>query len=148
MTPTEISDLRKQLREDNERYPERITKMPDEYWNDIESNPPSMRALWRSKSYIAQVHEDEGGFIRLAIARSDLDKETGRPLNDIPFKVLQQIKHDMGYGDADATIVLPRDSNWADFGGFTTIYIHPFPLDYGVKKLDVEETASGLIIIP
>ena len=148
MTPQEISDLRKKLREDNEQFPERMTQLPFSYVDGMEDNPETLRGLWRSKSYLAQVHEDKDGLIRINVCRSDLDKETGRPLNDIPFKVLQQIKNDMGYGDDDATILLPRNKDWADFGGYTTIYIHPFPLDYGMRAMEVEEQTNGTIIIP
>lgn len=137
-----LSLARKNLRANNATFPSEMTSVPSAFWP--EDSPPTMTALWRSKSYLAQVHEEDQGVKRLSICKAALLPD-GRVRNDLTWKQLQAIKSEMGFGDSMAVEVFPRDKDKMDIGNMRHLWIAPFKLGLGWSP---EPEEPSVIITP
>jgi hypothetical protein len=122
-TPSQL----KQMRLDNERYPDHLVEIPRDAWP---SNPSADRArerlqivkLFRSRRFIVQVHKISESMIRLTINRTEV---VGTRWKDgVSWDELQLLKRQAGYGDKDAVEVFPADRDVVNVANIRHLWVY------------------------
>lgn len=86
-----------------------LVDIPRHMWPPL--IPGTCRAVWVSKGFILQVHDDQnahGWSIRLSVTRTDMDVEL-KTSDGITWDDMQRLKSECGYGGAWATEIYPAD---------------------------------------
>lgn len=121
----------KQANAEMRQLPAALEEVPASELPDIPGKPIR---CWRSRRFAVQLyaisHADIPGLLRLSVNRSAM-KSDGRWEDGITWDELQQIKHDVGYGDYYAIEVYPRDGDLVNDANMRHLWILPLPLPIG-----------------
>jgi hypothetical protein len=119
-------NIRKQQHEYVSRFPKTLTEIPV---SEIPHDDHAPVRAWRSRYYLAQeFHED--GLIRLSVCRAKLGTG-GRWQDGLSWDELQQIKHDVGYGDWYAYEIYPADINVVNVANMRHLWLFETALPFG-----------------
>lgn len=123
-----------QLERDNKVWPEQLADLPATTW-------PSARPGWkrpirvmRSKRFMVQIFEEDGGIIRLSFNRTSVDETTWRWAEGITWEELQRLKDEAGYGDREAVEIYPPSGDEVNVGNLRHLWVLPERLPYSWKR--------------
>lgn len=119
---TDIKERQKFLREENRRYSDKLTSVPQDEWpakNDRMTSYPV--AAKRSRHFVCQIYDD-GGFTRLTFSRTMI-KGDGNYLDGITWDELVGLKNEAGYGDALAIEFYPPDFDVVNVANMRHLFI-------------------------
>jgi hypothetical protein len=123
-----LKDLRQELKAKNAEATRSLELVPKEDW-PVQSGERSPLRVWRSRSFLVQEYEDSG-YIRISVIDSrklkSFSNNSPKFGNSITWEEIQQIKHDIGYGDRCAVEVFPPDNLVVNVANMRHIWI----LDY------------------
>ncbi|MCI0350736.1 MAG: hypothetical protein L0Z53_15030 [Acidobacteriales bacterium] len=127
-------DRRAAIKEQHTRVsklPSVLSLVPREEWpTHIEPQPIQM---WYSREYLVQVYdegEQRAGMLRMSVCRSKMTGD-GHWADRLSWDELQAIKRQIGFGEAYAVEVYPRDSDGINTANFRHLWLLPEPLDIG-----------------
>ncbi|HKY81686.1 MAG TPA: hypothetical protein VJM09_09455 [Sphingobium sp.] len=131
----------KMMEQENKLYP--ATAFVDVPRVEWPANPPSglIRAL-RSRDFMVQVYEEEGGILRLSVHRCAYDGATGRWKDGISWDDLQHIKTLVGYGNMPAVEIYPPIADEVNVANIRHLFILPkAPAFMWTKRRDHDRPA-------
>jgi hypothetical protein len=131
MNRQQIKEAQKHLKKENAKYPDTLKPVPVEQWPVTPPNFTKPIEVWRSKNFMVQVFS-EGLNTRLSINRPMIDNK-GCWLDNIKWEDMQEIKHQVGYGDFLAVEIFPRDKDVVNVANMRHLWIID-NLDIGWKK--------------
>lgn len=117
----------KQQKEYISRLPKFLTEVPLDGLPKV--NPAPVRA-WRSRYYAVQLFAEDGDYFRLSICRARLGRD-GRWQDGLSWDELQQIKHDIGYGDWYAYEIYPSDAQVVSVANMRHLWLFKDRLPFG-----------------
>lgn len=123
----------RQLERDNAGYSIALMQVPEERWRPAMNDRSSRVAVWRSRSFLVQVF-DEDGATRLSINRTSVDEVTGRWKDGITWEELQSIKNEIGFAENDAIEIYPRAADEVNVANLRHLWILPEPLPFAWRK--------------
>lgn len=113
------------------QFPHELTLIPPEEWP---WHPPECQKVWRSCKYLVQLYvTPEPGVLRLSVSRAKLGVQ-GRWQDGLSWDELQAIKREVGFGDAYAIEVYPRDRDLVNDANMRHLWLLPKPLRIGWFK--------------
>ena len=121
---------RRAMAKQNAKRPSVLTQAPRYTWP--EDGNDRRIDVWVSRDYLVQVF-DEAGATRLSVNRTTL-RADGRWDDRIEWDELQRIKRAVGYGDAYAIEVFPRDQDLVNVANMRHLWVMAEPLPYGWMK--------------
>ncbi len=121
--------------------PKRLTRIheSDERWNKGAGRPSSQRPLevWESQEFLVQIYalqnnecHDPRLSRRMTVCRVTM-RPDGRWDDNITWDDLQRVKREVGYGDAYAIEVYPRDADVVNVANMRHLWLFAEPLDCG-----------------
>lgn len=119
---------RRQLERDNAKLPAVLTPVPPDAWPDY---PPEKRpqSVWRSRHYLVQSYIEPNGIVRLSVLRTTL-LPSGEWDDGLTWDELQMIKRQVGFADAFAVEVYPRDKDIVNVANLRHLWILTEPLAF------------------
>lgn len=97
--------LQRKFERDSKSWPEEL-KLVDS--GDLpEGEHAGLIELWRSSTFLVQVHEHNEAVLRVSTATVDKQKIPDR----LPWPVLQRLKREIGRGDWEAVEIFPADAD-------------------------------------
>lgn len=95
--------------------------------------PPTLIEVWRSRTFLVQIHAVRPGIVRMSVNRAAHD---GREWMDgISWDDLQRLKRECGRGEKDASEVYPRDQDVVNVASMRHLFIFEDTLlDYAWRK--------------
>ncbi len=129
-----LADRRKYRKIMNRRaetFPSRLTPVPMDEWPQTGGMQPA--ELWASRRYIVQVFHEAAGVTRISVNRAHVGQD-GHWVDGITWDDLQQIKRDIGRGDAYAIEIYPPDRDVILDANMRHLWIPAEPLDIGWKR--------------
>ena len=109
-------------------FPKRLEEVPPERWPRSHSSQ-FRTAVWCSREFLVQKFEYDG-LIRLTVNRVRMQPD-GHYEQGITWDELQRVKHEVGYGEAQAIEVYPPDSEVVDDANMRHLWILPEPVTVG-----------------
>ena len=119
---------RQRLKTENKKRSKQLQPVPKSMWPATDDNPDRI-SVWVSQDYLVQAFEEPGA-IRLSINRTEMCAD-GRWSDNISWDDLQDIKRQLGHGDAYAVEVYPRDRDIVEVANMRHLWILPAPLHIG-----------------
>ena len=111
-------------------FPVILTPVPREQWPWGQSDETGARtAVWCNREFLVQQFEYDG-LIRLTVNRVRMQPD-GHYEQGITWDELQRVKHEVGYGEAQAIEVYPPDSEVVDDANMRHLWILPEPVTVG-----------------
>lgn len=129
-----ISKKRSEQKAQEKIMREFVRSLPDELQQvtDYAPSAPDMPvAVWQSKKYLVQVYNEGNGIVRLSINRTSRYK--GQWNDKMTWDELQDIKRKVGYGDAFAVEVYPKDADIINVANLRHLWVLPFALPFAWK---------------
>lgn len=123
---------RRRLASDNRKWPAVLTRVPKAAWP--ESAPRLMVELWRSRSFLVQVHQEADGYERLSVCRTEHDGDSWR--DGITWEELMQVKRECGRGHRDALEVYPADRDVVNVANMRHLWLPLAPVWFAWRKGD------------
>lgn len=123
-------EQRRQLERNNQRYPDALMLLPREKWlhmaheNHIE--------VWRSRGFLMQVFQEDGGIVRLTVCRTALDGNDW--MAEISWEDLQRLKRECGRGHLDAVEVFPADIDIVNVANLRHLWVLPEPVKFAWRR--------------
>ncbi|NJL53926.1 hypothetical protein HC928_01385 [bacterium] len=108
--------------------PDTLTLVPRDEWPSFPPDKMPVQCWW-SKKYIVQLYAESNGVQRLSINRTSRHK--GDWADKMTWDELNQIKIDLGFGNAYAIEVYPRDRDRVNVANMRHLWILPTPLKVG-----------------
>jgi hypothetical protein len=127
-------EMRRQLERDNAKQPAVLEPVPGSLWPASTWNmahPPF--EVWRSRFYLVQGFRENGGVIRLSVCKTQVEDD-GRLVDGLAWDELQEIKRQVGYGDAYAIEVYPRDKDIVNVANMRHLWVMPAQLPIGWRR--------------
>ena len=125
MSRPERKKIMKAIRVENSEFPAHLIK--------IESTQGII--TYRSRGFLAQVHDVSEGIKRITVNRSEFSVETGDWLEGITWDMLMKIKREVGYGDCDAVEVYPADKDIVNVANMRHLFVMiDHPLSFAWRK--------------
>ena len=118
----ELKFKRNYLRQENKKYPATLVPVPEELW--IPDSQTNRCAVWRSNKFLVQAFEEAGGFIRLSIARAEIDSN-GMWKDGISWDELHRLKAEAGFGVYDAFEIYPANRNVVNVANMRHLWVSP-----------------------
>lgn len=112
------SRTRALMRAENKRWPEHLVDVPRSQWPPA---MPTLRRVLRSRTYLVQVHLELSGVVRLTICRTMLGRKGWE--DNIPWKDLQRLKREAGYGDHCAVELYPPDEHEVNVANMRHLWV-------------------------
>lgn len=124
-TKKQIYLARKLLKLQNKQFGPTMQLIPREQWGDEaeEDTPKTIKEVWRSRDYCAQIHDDAGIF-RISACRTAIDSE-GRWLDGITWDELQRIKNEIGFAEREAVEIYPPKSDEVTIANMRHLWLLP-----------------------
>lgn len=127
---------RKQLYEDNKRFPkDAFADIPEMQW-PIGFKANGGTGCFRSRDFLVQrfqEHAGPGAVIRLSINRTEIDNN-GDYKADISWEELQWIKNVLGYHASDAVEIYPIQKDVVNVANMRHLWILPLPLAFAWRS--------------
>lgn len=101
-----------------------------EHWPMAEGDDKRI-AVWLSRKYLAQVFQ-ESNCLRISINKTST--KGNRWDDGLTWDELQQIKHDIGYGNMLAVEIYPRDCDVVNVANMRHLWLPEFPLPFGWRR--------------
>lgn len=142
-TPVAMQFTKKEMRElrrENERWPEALAEVPREQWahlNDGTEMTGHTRArVLRSRRYLVQVFEPVNKSSLVGFVMSVLRTERNEAgwVEGITWEQLQALKAEAGYGNRDAVEVYPRDVDVINIANIHHLFVMADPLPFAWRK--------------
>ena len=121
MKPT--PDLRRVLAEQNREWPPYLVEVPRSQWP---STPQRLLEVWRSRTFVVQVCEEQHGAQRVSVNRTALDA-SGRWRDGISWDALQEVKRQIGRADRWAVEIYPPDADIENVANMRHLWLIPEP---------------------
>lgn len=109
MTKKQRSLARKILKLQNRQFGREMRMVPREEWGP-DAGSEEMSAVWRSRDYCAQIHDDPSGVTRLSMCRASLNKD-GSWQTGISWEEMQRVKNECGFAEREAIEIVPPQSD-------------------------------------
>ena len=87
--------------------------------------PPKLVMALRSRDFMVQVYDEDGGVIRLSVHRCAYDSNVGRWKDGISWDDLQHIKTLAGFGDRPAVEIYPPIADEVNVANIRHLFILP-----------------------
>lgn len=114
------------------KLPKELMLVPAEEWPRSSEEVGRFR-VWRSRQYLVQCFTELNNVIRVSVSRVTIRKD-GRWNDDITWDELQQIKHDIGYGDDWALEIYPADEHVVNVANMRHLWVMPDPPSLGWRN--------------
>lgn len=126
---------RQVLREENAKYPARMTSVPESKWPEaIAGMTTKVLAVWRSNRYLAVFYQEPGQIVRrLSICRASIGPD-GRWAEGLTWDELQQIKNECGFYDSDAVEIYPAARDVVNVANMRHLWILWEPCEFAWRK--------------
>lgn len=125
---------RRQLARESAKQPAALREVPRHEW-PIEQRTRGPQRVWRSRDFLVQEYaETDPVLVRLSVLRTTIDPKAGRWADGITWDVLQRLKREAGYGDADAVEVFPRDSDVVNVANMRHLWVMAGPLGFAWRN--------------
>ena len=141
MDSKELRTRRKNLRDENKKWPKTLAPVPPELWPTVVTTGVRI-GLWRSRDFLVQVFVERGGVKRLSVCRTELDCE-GQWKDGIAWEELQRLKAECGFGDCDAAEVYPRESDVVNVANMRHLWVFSEPIEYGWRVRNSPNDSSS-----
>jgi hypothetical protein len=125
-------EQRRQLARDSAKRPAVLTVVPVTEWPV--NVPLGLVKVWRSREFLAQLYEEQGGYRRLSVSRTTVDHASQRWEQGITWDELQRLKREAGFGDVDAVEVYPRDCDVVNVANMRHLFLMNEPLPFAWRK--------------
>lgn len=121
------------LEHSNKAQSDTLQPIPSTSWP--ETRPSGLTQVWRSRNYLVQVYETGfPGVLRLTVCRTQINFDTGRWTDKIPWDDLQRLKRECGYGDQDALEVYPSDQDIVNVANHRHLWVMPEKVPFAWRK--------------
>lgn len=122
----ELSLKRKFLKLQNLQFGREMRLIPREDWTQEaeEANPGTVSAVWRSRDYCAQIHDDPAGVTRISLCRTALNKD-GSWQDGIVWEEMQRIKNECGFAEREAIEIFPPQSDEVKIANMRHLWLLP-----------------------
>lgn len=124
-------EIHKKIIQENLSYPKELVAIPEEMWPPL--RPFGLTRVWRSRKFSVQEYKILNMPIRLSINRNELDESLQRWADGITWDEIQQIKHEVGYGEYDAVEIYPADKYLVNDANMRHIWIMDEPIEFAWK---------------
>lgn len=128
-TRQQIRAAKQQLKKDNLKHPNILTKVNESIWPVRYKN---IISVFRSKTFFVQVFKEQNA-TRLSICRTSIDNN-GHWKADIKWEEIQEIKRQIGFGDRLAVEIYPKDKDIINVANMRHLWVLDYDLDFGWKK--------------
>lgn len=125
---------RRQLKHDNERWPETLAKVPPHEWPDVDISIRKPVEVWRSRDFLVLLYSEEREIVRMSVCRTAMNDTGKRFADGISWDDLQRLKSECGFSDADAVEIYPRDSDVVNVANMRHLWILPGILPFGWRN--------------
>lgn len=119
-------EQREYLKRENLKYPTFLVMIPREDWPSayVPKTPPI--EVWRSRQFLVQVFQENGGIERLSVIRTEI-LPNGRWAENITWDELQEIKTEVGRGGKFAVEVFPAVNDLVNVANMRHLWVLPEP---------------------
>jgi len=127
--------MAKIAKEEAAKRPARLTEVPRSEWPPYPNPNRAPTHVWQSRKYLVQLF-DEGKFAqrvdmrRMTVCRVTL-ADDGRWEDGLSWDELQDIKHEIGFGDWYGLEVYPRDCDTVNVANMRHLWLLETPLEIG-----------------
>ena len=128
LKPFSTKQLRRFIKHENRKYTNYLKKIPMCDW-PINGLPETIIEVWRSKSFLVQVHQEDNGIERLSIQTTKL-KDNGEFEDGVAWEDIQKIKSQCGRGDKEAVEIFTADKDIVNVANMRHIWILTKPLSF------------------
>jgi hypothetical protein len=126
-----VCRMRRHLRNENHRWPPHLVKVPRSAWPSRQ--PSGIHEVWRSRGFLVQVFQEDGGLVRLSVMRTWVD-DAGEAVDGIAWDDLQRLKTECGFGDRDAVEIYPADRDVVNVANMRHLWVMREPLPFKWAK--------------
>jgi hypothetical protein len=114
------------LNQESAKWPPQLIQIPEADW----PKPPEDRKtpmpleIWRSRSFLVQVHSvrHHAEMLRLSISRASIQRD-GNWSDQINWDELQQIKRECGHGERQAVEIFPADRDIVNVANMRHLWV-------------------------
>jgi hypothetical protein len=110
-----------------------LTEIPMEEWPPARPGAPRPLKCWQSRKYLVQLFDAgsaSAATYRVSICRVTTNSE-GRWDDGLSWEDLQDVKREIGFGDAYAVEVYPRDIDVVNVANMRHLWLMETPLQIG-----------------
>lgn len=121
----ELSLKRKFLKIQNLQFGREMRLIPREDWAEETGDATlgTMSAVWRSRNYCAQIHDDPG-ITRISVCKTALNKN-GSWQDEISWSEMQRVKNECGYSEREAIEIFPPKADEVPSANLRHLWVLP-----------------------
>lgn len=116
-----VKKASKYLQEQNKKFSAIFVEVPSSEWPFQSSK---LQKVFRNRSFLVQVHQENDDIVRLSICRTELDR-CGQWKDNISWDDLQGIKNACGYEDKVAVEIYPELDCEVNVANFRHLWVLP-----------------------
>lgn len=127
-------DQRRELERQNAKFPRTLVLIPLSTWPATTLVDPRLIEVWRSREFLVQVFQEDGGVVRLTVCRTAVTVAAARWEDGITWDELQRLKRECGRGAQCAVEVYPGARDIVDVANMRHLWVLPEPPAYTWRR--------------
>lgn len=124
--------MKKAFEQENKKYDSELKELPETLWPKVNWIQKPVK-VFRSRSLIVQVFEEEKGMFRISVNRTEVERCEQAPggwrfRDGLAWDTLQVIKNAIGFEEFDAVEIYPTGGDEVNISNMRHLWVCPAPV--------------------